>query len=159
MFLVYAISISTVFPFILSFNITPQSPTDQARYVWFPGVTHDADSYYFADHVYIINPFSAGIDFRRQNLTSADVRFRRLKSIPALKKYRFIISMVIQMTQKKLTKTFMMISNWKNTFVSRVYIKICRCSRVKRSHIHTHPTWATVSTREADWVTHVIMSQ
>ena len=28
--------------------------------------------------------FSAGIDFRRQNLTSTDVRFRRLQSIPAL---------------------------------------------------------------------------
>ena len=32
-----------------------------------------------------INPFSAGIDFRRQNLTSIEVRFWRLKSIPALK--------------------------------------------------------------------------
>ena len=31
-----------------------------------------------------INPYSAGIDFRRQNLTSVDVRFWRLKSIPAL---------------------------------------------------------------------------
>ena len=29
--------------------------------------------------------YSAGIDFRRQNLTSVDVRFSRLKSIPALK--------------------------------------------------------------------------
>ena len=31
-----------------------------------------------------INPYSAGIDFRRQNLTSVDVRFWRLKSTPAL---------------------------------------------------------------------------
>ena len=31
-----------------------------------------------------INPYSAGIDFGRQNLTSVDVRFWRLKSIPAL---------------------------------------------------------------------------
>ena len=30
------------------------------------------------------NPYSAGIDLRRQNLTSVDVRFWRLKSIPAL---------------------------------------------------------------------------
>ena len=30
------------------------------------------------------NPYSAGIDFRRQNLTSADVRDDVLKSIPAL---------------------------------------------------------------------------
>ena len=32
----------------------------------------------------IINTYSARIDFSRQNLTSVDVRFRRLKSIPAL---------------------------------------------------------------------------
>ena len=31
-----------------------------------------------------INPYSAGIDFSRQNLTSVDVRFWRLKSTPAL---------------------------------------------------------------------------
>ena len=33
---------------------------------------------------YLFNPYSAGIDFRRQNLTSVDVRLRRLKSITAL---------------------------------------------------------------------------
>ena len=38
----------------------------------------------FGSMVYL-NPFSAGTDFRRQNLTSTDVRFRRLKSISALK--------------------------------------------------------------------------
>ena len=32
----------------------------------------------------LFNPYSAGIDFSRQNLTSVDVRFWRLKSIPAL---------------------------------------------------------------------------
>ena len=31
-----------------------------------------------------INPYSAGMDFSRQNLTSVDVRFWQLKSIPAL---------------------------------------------------------------------------
>ena len=30
------------------------------------------------------NPYSAGIEFSRQNLTTTDVRFWRLKSIPAL---------------------------------------------------------------------------
>ena len=30
------------------------------------------------------NPYSAGIEFSRQNLTSVDVRFWRLRSIPAL---------------------------------------------------------------------------
>ena len=34
--------------------------------------------------VYLINPYSASIDFSRQNVTSVDVRFWRLKSIPAL---------------------------------------------------------------------------
>ena len=38
----------------------------------------------------IINPFSAGINFRRQNLTSVDVRFWRLKSIPAPKEYTYL---------------------------------------------------------------------
>ena len=31
-----------------------------------------------------VNPYSAGIDFRRQNQTYVDVRFWRLKSIPAM---------------------------------------------------------------------------
>ena len=31
-----------------------------------------------------LNPYSTGIDFSRQNLTSVDVRFWRLKSLPAL---------------------------------------------------------------------------
>ena len=35
-------------------------------------------------HTNMINPYSAGIDFRRQILTSTDVRIWRLKSIPAL---------------------------------------------------------------------------
>ena len=34
-----------------------------------------------------INSYSAEIDFERQNLMSVDVRFRRLKSLPAPKKY------------------------------------------------------------------------
>ena len=34
--------------------------------------------------ILLINSYSAGIDFSRQNLTSVDVRFWRLKSIPAL---------------------------------------------------------------------------
>ena len=62
-----------------------------------PPVTHSASLYivkaarsqgplmsksgYFAG---ITNPSSAGIDFSRQNLTSVDVRFWRLKSIPAM---------------------------------------------------------------------------
>ena len=37
-----------------------------------------------------LNPFSAGIVFRRQNLTSVDVRFWSLKTIPALKELKKI---------------------------------------------------------------------
>ena len=33
---------------------------------------------------HVINPYSAGIDFSRQNLTSVDIKFWWLKSIPAL---------------------------------------------------------------------------
>ena len=47
--------------------------------------------------IQLFNPYSAGTDFSRQNLTSIDVRFWRLKS----------------MYEKLLTKTFMVISNWK----------------------------------------------
>ena len=35
-------------------------------------------------NISLINPYSAGTDFSRQNLTSVDVRFCRLKSIPKL---------------------------------------------------------------------------
>ena len=41
-------------------------------------------------YVYWVNPFSTGIDFRRQNLTSIDVRFWRLKSIIALKRMKYL---------------------------------------------------------------------
>ena len=57
--------------------------------------------------------FSAGTDFSRQNLTSIDVRFWRLRSTPALKEYR-LHNTDIQIRRKELTETFMMISNWKN---------------------------------------------
>ena len=37
----------------------------------------------------LINPYSAGSDFSRQNLTSTDVRFWRLKSIPSQHSHQF----------------------------------------------------------------------
>ena len=36
----------------------------------------------------LVNPYSAGIDFRHQNLTSVDFRFWHLKSIPTLKRVK-----------------------------------------------------------------------
>ena len=42
------------------------------------------------DHYVYFYSFSAGIDFRRQNLTSTDIRFWRLKSIPALKGLKWV---------------------------------------------------------------------
>ena len=39
-----------------------------------------------------LNPYSAGIDVSRQNLTSVDVRFWRLMSIPALRVKLFIMA-------------------------------------------------------------------
>ena len=50
---------------------------------------HQPNVYYLwkvTESLYVhINTFSMGTVFRRQKLTSIDVRFRRLKSIPALK--------------------------------------------------------------------------
>ena len=59
-------------------------------------------------------PYRAGTDFSRQNLTSLNGRFRRLKSIPALMS-KFFIKVVdhnnigIQIKRKELNKTFVMI--------------------------------------------------
>ena len=55
-----------------------------------------------------INPHSAGIDFRRQNLTSADVRFWRLKSIYEVDPHtvRIKIKMVVYYNQGGLFNLF-----------------------------------------------------
>ena len=81
-----------------------------------------------------INPHSAGIDFSRQNLTSVDVRFWRLKSIPALWDRTVRVKIFImaenghnigfQMNREELTNTFMMISNWKKPFGLHGYVRI-----------------------------------
>ena len=48
------------------------------RFIWIPMLlVYDRYKYF--------NSFSAGINFIRQNLTSTDVRFWRIKTIPALK--------------------------------------------------------------------------
>ena len=39
-------------------------------------------------HYKYVYSYSAGLDFSRQNLTSTDVRFWRLKSVPALKELK-----------------------------------------------------------------------
>ena len=56
-----------------------------------PGKTHENQHYYanLKSHLpryqdYILYSYCAGVDFSRQNRTSVDVRFWRLKSIPAL---------------------------------------------------------------------------
>ena len=48
------------------------------RFIWIPML-------WVFDHYKFFNFFSAGIVFIRQNLTSTDVRFWRIKTIPALK--------------------------------------------------------------------------
>ena len=64
---------------------------EEAEFDWKAYLLEEEDLYtvHYADtpvnmYSLTLNPYSAGIDFSRQNLTSADVRFRRLKSIPAL---------------------------------------------------------------------------
>ena len=61
-----------------------------------------------------IYPFSAGTDFRRQNLTS-------IKLIPKLKELKMYNdrrpnNIAIQMKRKEQTKTFMVILNGQNPF-------------------------------------------
>ena len=48
-------------------------------------------------HYKYVNSYIAGIDFRRQNLTSTDV-YRRLKSIPALKRLDSSLTIIYQVT-------------------------------------------------------------
>ena len=96
------------------------------------------------------NPFSAGTAFRRQNLTTVDVRFWRLKSILALKKYKMAVDpyhIGIQMKRKQLTKAFMRSSNWKTLWspwfiqksFSVVRVNCSKCSVKERLTIHTGP--------------------
>ena len=47
------------------------------RFIWIPML-------WVYSHYKYVYSYSAGIDFRRQNLTPTDVGFWRLKSIPAL---------------------------------------------------------------------------
>ena len=79
-----------------------------------------------------LDPFSAGTVFIRQNLTSVDVRFWRIKSIRALKELKYLQwshlhNIGIQINRKELTKTFKMIYNW---FKPMIYTKLfqrCKC--------------------------------
>ena len=82
------------------------------------------------------NYYSSGTNFRRQNLTPIDVILWRPKSIPAQYGWKYLSlpqthNIGIQINRKELTKTFMMISNWKNTCVSMVYIKYLSALRAK----------------------------
>ena len=70
---------------------------------------------------YPLNPFSAGTVIRRQNLTSVDVRFWRLKTVPALKELKksywpWTHNIGIQMKREELTKICMTILNNKKPF-------------------------------------------
>ena len=62
------------------------------------------------------NPYSAGIDFRRQKLTSDVCRRHFLTSKVDSRAVKIKIFIDIQMNRKQLTKTFMMISNWIKPF-------------------------------------------
>ena len=60
-----------------------------------------------------LGSYSAGIDFRRQNLTLKELQYWPITTD----------NMGIQMNRKELTKTFIMISNWKNSLLSIVLEK------------------------------------
>ena len=59
------------------FEIVKNALVNYFRFIWIPMLWVYVHYKYF-------HSYSAGIDFRRQNLTSQDVRFWYLKSIPAL---------------------------------------------------------------------------
>ena len=100
---------------------------------------------YFPCGCYVIhfNPYSAGIDFRRQNLTFIDVIFLRLRN--TIRVTQFMMAEThnidIKMNQRELTKTFMMILNrkknvWFPSFIRKYvissranpfYIICCSC--------------------------------
>ena len=62
---------------VFRFEIIITVSVSSFRFIWLPML------WVYGHYTYIYSS-SAGIDFRRQNLTSTDVRFWRLKSIPAL---------------------------------------------------------------------------
>ena len=64
-----------------------------------------------------ITSYSAGIDSRRQIMTSRVDPHTVTVNI-------FILVIGIEMKRKELTKRFMIISNWKNPLVSMVYTQI-----------------------------------
>ena len=60
------------------FEITITVLVSFFRFIWIPRL-------WVYGHYKYFHSFSAGTDFRQQKLTSTDVRFCRLKSVPALK--------------------------------------------------------------------------
>ena len=61
----------------IQFEIIINVSVSSFRFIWIPML-------WFYGHYIYFNSFSGGINFRRQNLTSIDVRFWHLNLIPAL---------------------------------------------------------------------------
>ena len=73
------VMLKCLFPFSVHLKLElltlfPASNNEIYLYLWHIEISH----------IQLSNPYNAGIEFSRQNLTSVDVRFWRLKSIPAL---------------------------------------------------------------------------
>ena len=58
--------------------------------LWVAVAKHNFKWVKFEFYNVALNTYSAMINSRRQNLTSVGVRFWRLKSIPALKEYKYL---------------------------------------------------------------------
>ena len=65
---------------LIQFEITINDLVSSYWFIWIPKCM-----LWVYGHMKYFYSYSADIDFSRQNLTSVDVRFWRLKSIPALK--------------------------------------------------------------------------
>ena len=61
--------------------------------------------------LYIFNSLSVGIDFIRQNLTSTDVRFRRIRSVLAVKGSTWLLLILRLITIYKLALSAIISSN------------------------------------------------
>ena len=78
----------------------------------------------------LINHFSAGTVLRRQDLTFYNRRQILTSKVDPLTEI-ITHNIGIQMKQKELTKTFRIISNWKNPVIFMVYAEILSVVRAK----------------------------
>ena len=111
----------------------------------------------------ICNSFSAGTFFRRQNLTSLDVRFWRLKTVPALKGLIYLFRVITLIAHwlssvKQVSLSYTKLRAWETGLYTeslfgitvRYYVTVCCMTLIWRSdklfsllswHLHNTLSW------------------